>query len=105
MLADKKLWFKVAGICVGVGAVLMIASFVLVGGDLGKLQSPLPVGVSIVQDGVRIASDEPPAAPAAPQAPAAPAAPQAPQAPASFDAADKLDLANRALAHVIDLLM
>lgn len=99
MFANKKRWFAMAGICMGAGIVLMVASFLLAGCDPWKLQSPLPVGVSIVHDGVHIASDGLPAAPEAPQPP------KAPSASAAFDAADKLDLAGRALAQVLDLAM
>lgn len=107
MFADKKRWFKIAGICVGVGTALMIVSLLLVGFDPWKLQSPLPFGVSLVNDGVHVVSDQVPEAPEAPQPPEAPKAPASfvpAEAPAAFDAADKLDLANRAFAHVIDLL-
>lgn len=97
MKANRKLWFRIAGVCCAIGAVLMLSALFLVKFDIYKLSSPVPFGVSIVRE-------TPADLPAAPAPPAAPATPAAPGAPASFDYADKASLGWRALDAVVDAL-
>lgn len=97
MKANRKLWFRIAGVCCAVGVVLMVSALFLVKFDIYKLSSPVPFGVSIVRE-------TPADLPAAPSAPALPEAPAAPASPASFDFADKASLGWRALDAVVETL-
>lgn len=100
MKANRKLWFRIAGVCCAVGVVLMVSALFLVKFDIYKLSSPVPFGVSIVRE----TPADLPGAPAAPAAPVAPANPAAPAFPASFDFADKASLGWRALDAVVETL-
>lgn len=127
MWVNGKRWFRVAGACIAAGFALMLVALCLVGGNVWRLSSPLPFGISIVKgDGVYLATDrmpEAPSAPEAPEAPTAPAAPAAPSSPASFaaevvdaweppvpqtpgafDVEDRAALARRAFACLLEAL-
>ena len=105
MKGSTKRWFKVAGACCAVGAVLMLAALALVGFDARRLSLPLPteigqaaapsaVGGSCVLGGF-------PGRCGARQSVAASADAEE---PAAFDFSDKVELNRRAFAAVADAI-
>ena len=102
---STKRWFKVAGACCAVGAVLMLAALALVGFDARRLSLPLPTEIG------QAAAPSALAAPASSGAFLAAAAPDKSVAasadaeePAAFDFSDKVELNRRAFAAVADAI-
>lgn len=105
MKGSTKRWFKVAGVCCAVGAVLMLAALALVGFDARRLSLPLPTEIGQAAAPLALAD---PASSGAFLAAAAPDKGSATSADAgesaTFDFSDKVELNRRAFAAVADVI-